>query len=311
MQAPQALYDLYGIEPETQPIGAGAEATVYPLDDARVVCVYKYADRSLLADLDLMKDFYGSLDRSKVSFDVPEILSIDASHGLITSVDRRLHGRDLNSVYEALSDPERKKSLLGYIAAAQQIRNLRMPFPYFGEVLAGNPIREATWPAFLARKMQVALGQGQARFSSDLPEVDVVVNFMNNKLAIFDDVTEASLVHGDYFMPNVLVENGEVTAVLDFNNGLTVAGDFRMDLASAIIFLDYEAPGSRQADKELLMDTIISEHGEGIRNVIQFYELYYSLIFVAFAKNTGSINYRWAINTLRQNIEAHGVGSGR
>lgn len=298
----EEVYKLYGIKPDAEPIGEGAEATVYPLDDEQVVRVYRRADESQKAKLEVMQGFYESLDTSGVDFDIPKILSINVSGGVVSTVDKRLHGKDFSAVYETLEPQEKQKTLLSYLAAAQQIRHLASPYPYFGEVLSDNPIRETSWRNFLSRKIQLAYEKGQETLSEDVPEIQQVLGFMEEQLSLFDDVERANLVHGDFYVPNVLVENGGVSAVLDFND-LTLAGDYRMDVASAIIFLGDKGTGARDSDRQILIDKLVAEHGEGIKDVIHFYKLYYALVFGSYTKENDPDTYKWAVDTLNQQAD--------
>ncbi len=298
----EEVYKQYDITPGTKPLGEGVEATVFPLDDERVVRVYKSGREAQRAKLELMQDFYDSLDDSGVGFKVPKILSISVSNGVVSTVDTRLIGKDFGSVYDVLDTSTKHKTLLNYLAASQQIRHLKPPYPFFGEVLSDNPIRESTWREFLSRKIHDAYQKGKDNLQKDIPEVKRIVEYMESEFTLFDNVTEASLVHGDYYLANVLVEDGEVSAVLDFND-LTLAGDFRMDIASAVIFLGDEDTGNRDADRQILIDELFSHYGEGIKDIIHFYKLYYALVFASYSKDTDSSTYHWAIKTLRQQIE--------
>lgn len=158
--------------------------------------------------------------------------------------------------------------------------------------------------------MQLAYEKGQETLGEDVPKIQQVMDFMDDQLTLFDDVNEANLVHGDFYVPNVLVEDGEVSAVLDFND-LTLAGDYRMDVASAIIFLGDKGTGARDDEREILINEMVAQHGEGVKAVIRFYKLYYALVFGSYAKATDPDTYKWAINTLNQQADSLSVNPTR
>lgn len=293
----EEVQKLYGLNPNVQPIGEGVEAVIYPLDTERVVRIYRDKDISRQSRLESMQEFYDSLDTSKVNFGIPKILSIDTGNGVVSTVDKRLHGQDFGQEYERLTSSERHQVLLGYLEAAEQIHYLASPYPYFGEVLAEDPIRESSWHDFLAKKIGLAYVQGEKKLGKDVPRMQDILAYMMDQLSLFDTVNEARLVHGDFYVSNVLVADGGVSAVIDFND-LTLAGDYRMDIASAIIFLGDQGTGTRDNDREILVDAAVARHGESIKDVIHFYELYYALIFGSYAKETDPKTYKWAVDVL-------------
>lgn len=293
----------FGISDTTMPIGEGTEAVVYALDDKRVLKVYKLRDEKQEAMLVRMKDFYMSLDRSAVPFDIPEIYTVEVRDGVTCTIDKRLHGTDYGALYDTLGPEDRRTSLRNYIQAAEQLHNLAPSHEYFGEVLADDPIREDTWSGFLLRKIRSIYGGRTAPINNDIPDLAEIVAFMEGQLPLFDDVTRTSLVHGDYYVPNVLVDNMQVTAVIDFNN-LTLAGDYKMDIASAAIFIDEGVKPGRDEDKAFVISDLVVRYGSSIRDIIHFYELYYALSFAAHNQDPDSPIYHWAVTTLRRHLSA-------
>jgi aminoglycoside phosphotransferase (APT) family kinase protein len=295
----------YGITSDIKPLGSGCDVVVYPVDDVRVLRLYKRADKALRTRLEAKRAFYDSLDRTKVSFEVPEVLSIGTSHGMVYTLDKRLRGEELNAEYKALSDTAKHSALKSYVMAAQDIHNLSPVYPYFGEILKESPIREPSWSGYLLRKIYLAWQQGQKVLSEDFPDIRQVIELLEEGLSLFDDVHDATLVHGDYYGPNVLMQRGRVTAVLDFSD-LTVAGDFRMDVASSIMSLDAETTDVKKEDVKVLIEKLALQYGERIRGIIQFYKLFYALCFASNCKESDPVTYKWALGAMQQ--ETNGMG---
>ena len=102
------------------------------------------------------------------------------------------------------------------------------------------------------------------------------------------------LVHGDYFLDNVLFDdNLQVSAVLDFG-AHTLAGDPRLDATSAIIFLGLEPAMKTLAASRMSRRWPRSSMGTAILLLKDIYDLYYAIYF-ANTKLTMPGNYDWCV----------------
>ena len=142
---------------------------------------------------------------------------------------------------------------------------------------------------------------------ADVPELDDVLATFHTGTRV-SDVVQPRLVHGDYFPGNVMVDaRGAVTGILDFSP-MTVAGDPRLNLAGALIFLEVVAP-YRPDDSTTVEEVITARHGHDVLPVIELYRTYYSLYFSA-TKEFDPELYRWCVNNLtnvtRATEERHG-----
>ncbi|MBA3826175.1 MAG: phosphotransferase [Ktedonobacterales bacterium] len=105
------------------------------------------------------------------------------------------------------------------------------------------------------------------------------------------------LVHGDYYLANVLFhEDLTVAAVLDFSPH-TLIGDPRLDVAGAITFLTLDA-GIKSAHIYDLTALAAAKYGEDIHTFIAIYALYYSFYF-SDTKEFDPSTYAWCIANLR------------
>ena len=101
------------------------------------------------------------------------------------------------------------------------------------------------------------------------------------------------LVHGDYFLDNVLFDdNLQVSAVLDFG-AHTLAGDPRLDATSAIIFLGLE-PAMKPWIFAHVTALAQEQYGDSILLLKDIYGLYYAIYF-ANTKLTMPGDYDWCV----------------
>ena len=298
----QKLLKLYGLDADIKPIGEGYEALVFALDTERVLKIYKRQGPKLASWLQQLQSFYAALDTSKVQFAVPQIYNIATHEGVACSIDKRLAGTELDKVMNSLHIDAKRTALLEYVEAAKMICSLSPPYAYFGEVLAENPIRDATWSGFLSVRIHASYEWGKMTIGRDVPGIEDVLDYMDMQSARFHEVKSARLVHGDYFVKNVLMDGTSVSAVLDFNT-MTLAGDPFMDVASAVIFLSDSPVTKRDGERTYLVGSLEERYGPAVRDKIHFYRLYYALLFGSFCKDTDPNTYAWSIASLRQHLD--------
>ena len=105
-------------------------------------------------------------------------------------------------------------------------------------------------------------------------------------------------MHGDYFPGNVIVDkHGEVRAVIDFSP-MTVAGDPRLDVICALIFLEVD-DGYQQSDSDAVLRLAEERIGAELQELSAVYRTYYSLYFSGCRDSDPSL-YRWCVANLSQ-----------
>jgi putative membrane protein len=275
-------------------LGFGGEAATYALDERRVVRCYRAGTEP--RRVEVRAAFYEGIARSSLPFKLPVVESIGDVDGWLYSIEERIPGTSLTTALGVLEGTERTRALSNYAAAAEHIQTIEFDSRDFGELLADAPIRRPMWPAFLVDRAERALFAGRRVMKADVPELDDVLATFRAGTAQVSDVVEPRLVHGDYFPGNVMVDaRGAVTGIFDFSP-MTVAGDPRLDLAGALIFLEVVAP-YRPEDSTTVEDVITARHGHDVLPVIELYRTYYSLYFSA-TKEFDPELYRWCVNNL-------------
>jgi aminoglycoside phosphotransferase (APT) family kinase protein len=293
------ILDSFGID-ETALVGEGIEARVYGLDQGRVLRVYKPSTPVTATELRALQQFYTTLDTSKVSFKVPKVLSVQEIERRWCTIDERIDGQELNQALGHLEGPARQKALLSYIQTAEHVQQLHGPYDFFGELLAEQPLRTQDWPGFIVTKLTSDYQKGKDVMDKAFAGTQKVLDFVQKEVAIVADTKVSKLVHGDYYVLNVLIGGDlHISGVMDFN-ALALAGDPRMDLAAALIFLIEQDGNTRLEDREFLLNYVIQHYGKDIRRIIQLYTLYFAIHFASFCKPNDPATFNWAMKTIQE-----------
>ena len=277
-------------------LGSGGESWVYALDSNTVLRVFKdTSDQSrYLTNLDRLHEGC----QRQVSYALPKVLEIDAFEGRYYSVEQRIPGRPLSLVLPGLSEDLRARALRAYLEAGEELAAVRMDSRPFGELVVSEPLTDESWHGFLQRSMSRSLEASGHHLASDVEDLPRVLSTIGDLLAYVDQRPDKTLVHGDFFPANVMVDDDlAVIAVIDFSP-LTIVGDHLVDVAGALMWLEV-VEGYRHRDSQVLREMIYERHGSGIDSVLEFYRAYYSLYF-AGAKSDDPKLYAWCVDNLRR-----------
>lgn len=288
---------------DAQLLGEGVEAWIYDLDEQRVVRIYKKNYLGLSRQLAAFQSFYNSLHENTNEFAIPRILSIGEHNDTVYTIDRKFAGRSLAQELVDQSPETTQSLLISYITIAEHIGSLNKAYSFFGEILQVNPLRANTWPQYIMEKTTAAYASADASLKKDVKDMPAVISYMETEVAIVADVKKPVLVHGDFNATNVLVDsNHKSWAVMDFG-GLTVAGDRRMDLASALVGFMEEEDGMRRADGEFLYAYLVEKYGEDIKRILHLYRMYYAVWIAASCKQSDPRAYAWAVKSLNEHLD--------
>jgi hypothetical protein len=277
-------------------LGAGGEAEVYAVDRERVLRLHKpQIDRSFIQR---RKTFYDCLAGLSPSIMLPTILEHGERDIVSYDLERRIPGVDLAIALSRMEGAVRRRALLTYTNTAAIIRTIKYEQNDFGEVLAANPIRRDSWADFIMARAQERLAAGYSRLKGKLDRPERALKFLNMMLPIGRSITP-QLVHGDYHLANVIVdETGNVTGLTDFGR-LTVVGDPDMDLAGAVLNLT-GVPGVTADDKRGVFERAqalgLSE------TALSIYKLYYAIYFLERGGDGGL--FYWCLEIIRAACEA-------
>ena len=289
-------------------LGTGIGSQVFDRADGTVVKVHGGVDG---AELEELRRFYERLAEYRFTFAVPRIREIGRVGGTYYTVERRLPGRMLSAVLPRTRSGGRRDLLERYLLAAEQIGQVTWPGRMFGQVLGREKTRARTWRGFVERMVERGLARGAPYLCTDLGSVRPIEEFFEREMGLTDGVEARTLVHGDYWGDNVLVDEVggrlDVSAVLDFD-GMTMVGDWRADVAAAVVFLEMRK-GYPRRDSNHLLARAVERYGPSISPVIRFYRLWYAAVY-AHVKPFDPLTYGWCLQSFRRELGA-GVGTAK
>jgi aminoglycoside phosphotransferase (APT) family kinase protein len=211
-------------------IGEGGEAEVFALDDTRVLRRWRKDHSSIAARIPFTREV--AAGAGHLDFAVPEILDHHMDdEGRPCFVERRLPGRSMTEALAEVTGAQRESLLTSYLDTAVALRSIAFDRPWFGEILPDAPLRSGRWVDYLGAALE---RQMAAADPAAYPEVDLgsVSASLRDELADVPEPTP-SLLHFDYFPGNVLCDDSQITAVIDWSV-LSIVGDPDLDVALAI-----------------------------------------------------------------------------
>jgi aminoglycoside phosphotransferase (APT) family kinase protein len=207
-------------------LGHGGEAWVYALGDRHVVRLLHEGQDGVT--IRLRQALVEELRSGGAPFDLPEVVDVGEVDGRWFAIERRLMGVRLMDQLAALEGHERDLLVERHLDAAALLGTLHLsPRGWYGELVAGDPVRSATWLGYLRERAAVSLRQSTPSLHAINP----------TELAdALPDATIPAFVHLDAFAGNMLATRTAVTAVLDIGP-TSVSGDSRLDPLAAAVYL--------------------------------------------------------------------------
>ena len=128
------VLETFGIDSQHL-LGQGGESWVFALDNARIARVNRPGTRR--AQVDSRTALLTELGRSSesVPFAIPEILDTVAIEEHVITIERRLPGRPLIQLLAESAGETRAALIRAYLEAANQIGNLVVRRPWYGDLL--------------------------------------------------------------------------------------------------------------------------------------------------------------------------------
>ncbi|MFP5283734.1 MAG: PH domain-containing protein, partial [Actinomycetes bacterium] len=290
----------FGVDTSAR-LGAGGEATVYALDERRVLRVYHGTHEGPATVVPQLTALYAGWQGVDIGLELPRVLDAGEVAGRSYSIDRRMSGIGF-STFLAAGPPEdeRRVALLSYLDAAAALPRLPSPVPGFARLIGSEaPRAYGSLGELLSAQLHRALAVSRGQLERDLPDV------RETWARLFADLAERrcapALVHGDLCPPNVFVSRGadgqpRVTGVGDFSPH-TLAADPLMDLTGAIAFLELEGYPEAAADARWLQGVAEERYGPEIGRWVEVYRVYYAFYFsMAYAVDPPL--YAWCLRQL-------------
>jgi aminoglycoside phosphotransferase (APT) family kinase protein len=293
--------------PDVSPLAAGTEGAVYRLGDGMIAKVWAARPASELAR---MRELYADVRRAGLPFLTPVIDDVHEVDGVCVTFERELPGRPLREVM-----------VHGAGRPAEEEARCVV------DVLRGL----ATVPASRSMRSLAVLDEDHAFWDGRSGFGDALIALLNRRAGLFGDVLRRrvtgfdrlldavvtrlgaigemplSVVHGDLFPGNLLVdESSRPLALIDFGF-LTTAGDPRFDAAiSAAIFDMY---GTHARDVRLaLTASFARELGHDAGELILFQAAYALATSNAFAPDGSDGHFAWCAALLNDPVTTGALG---
>lgn len=282
-------------------IGSGGESEVFALDPERVLRLYRRRHEAPTQVSGQLRHLYDSWSRTDVGLEVPLILQAGERSGRSYTVDRRFSGRTFSGWLRDAEVAERRTALLTFLDAAERVWQLPSPVPGFARLVGPEAPQQFGSLDELAHAMLAGpVGRSRAQLPRDVPDIQQVWHTLHAELAA-RQVTP-TLVHGDLCPPNAYLSRDPqgqpvVTGIGDFSPH-TVNGDPMMDVAGAVIFLEFEDYPRAVEDAVWLAAAAVERWGPEVSRWVATYRRFYGFYFSdAYASDPAL--YGWCVRQLR------------
>jgi Ser/Thr protein kinase RdoA (MazF antagonist) len=289
-----ALLARYGIGPGDE-LGHGGEAVVYALDPHRVLRAHRHEAADHVRGI---AELYGRLDRSAVPYALPEVLEVHGDGEISWSVERRLPGQPFDELLRHLAEADRARALTAYVDGAAAFGALGEPAGWTGgcgELFTEERLRADRWGDLLADRLALQLERARPVLAAALGDPDAAAAPVL-AAARAEEGAGATLVHGDWFPGNVLLDDDlRVSAAFDLG-WLTVVGPAQHDVLSAAVFCEVR-PTHTPADGAVLAAAVARHLGAGSADALARTRRYEQLRF-AFVTEDEHL-HAWCLAGLR------------
>lgn len=283
--------------PDVEPLAAGVEGAVYRLGDGTVAKVWGRRRRT---ELLRWQAFYADVAAAGLPFATPVMMRVDDVRGVAVTVERELPGSPL----QARLDTELREVDPAAVDAVLTVLRALATVPTTAAMRA-VPVLDERGPfrpdgtdfvtalsALLERRTARSSGLLRAR----VPEFDRRYAAVTAGLEALDRQPD-TVVHGDLFAENVLVDAaGRPSAVLDFGF-LSTAGDPRFDVAVTAAILNMYGTHAA-AITEALTERFAADLGHPA-DVLRLYRAAYAIATsTAFTADGSDGHFAWCTRQL-------------
>jgi len=293
--------------PDLKYLGKGMESIVFELNNNHVLKIYK-SDIGY-ENIIRLKRFYESLDTNKVKFQTPLITDVQRKGVNILVTERKLNGVCPNKEYlNNLSKSALKLYFKNYIETLFNIQKIKTSF-----LLDNEPLDLAekffqhkqykNWNELLIYNLEVKYLNSKEIFSQKINNIEYIIQNLKESINKIH-VDKYSLIHGDFFPANTMIDNKyNTTAILDFGI-LTTVGDPIFDIALGWIFSDMYGEIKSLNVKEYLKGFVNNKLNKDEQSRVYAYLLLYSIISANMyeTNDPSEGHFNWCISNLNNKL---------
>ncbi|MBP7875829.1 phosphotransferase [Candidatus Woesebacteria bacterium] len=272
----------------------GGEGYVFKFGNGKVVKIYSKSTQEYVAKL---KSLQERLSEANLPYATPLIENIGEVGGIQYSIEKKLEGQNLESLFSKLSAEQQSQVIHNYLTALKPLRDISVADLPFGQIIdQPNSLHATSWKTFLLNKLHQKIALSQERISHDVNNFPLKLLTLENMIQkMLQRDPQKTFVHGDYYFTNVLVnESLEISAVLDISEH-TCVGDYRLDVAN-INFMPL-CTDITQAHIDLARNIVIEEYGNEIIPFLDMYGFYYAFYFSNLYTFVMT-SYQWCLGIL-------------
>ena len=211
-----------GLDPATlQPLPGGQVNHVFRVGDGYVLRIGAREDahQRLRQETALLQRLAGQVP-------VPRVYATGEHDGAPYQIQHYVTGQKLHAAWKDLT-PAAQERVAAQLAGTLQVLHRESPSA-FGAPFADAP-RHPTWAGYLTARFHKSLAEIQALGIAMAPGfVEMAADYFQAHAAALDGGAP-TLVHGDLWLGNILVEGERITAILDFEYALHAPADYELN----------------------------------------------------------------------------------
>jgi aminoglycoside phosphotransferase (APT) family kinase protein len=293
--------------PDVRPLASGVEGAIYRLKGGTVAKVWGHRGASALVK---MQKFYADVAHANLGFATPVILSVDEVDGTAITYERELYGQPLQdrlAFDDAELDESSVKGVIDVLKALATVpaTEAMLQMPVLDE---DHPFRDESgdFPASLIALLDRRVQRFGNVLRSHVVDFDQRYARIVEKLAGIDRV-QPSVVHGDLFGANILVdESARPVSVLDFGF-LSTAGDPRLDASITAGIMNMYGPHAEEI-ATTLTDRLAMELGYSPEVLLVYRAAYAVATSNVFTADGSDGHFLWCVAQLTQQRVTTAIG---
>lgn len=285
-------------------LGAGIEGTVFALDDTTVAKIWHGRTGS---DLDQLERFTAALDEAHFPFGTPRVLDIIAEQDQLITIERRLHGQPLRvSGGDQAPVTESEVQIIGDVLDAFATAPTAPDLAALPVLSGADPFDpDHSFPNSLVHLVRQRCTASYDLLRRAVDDIDTLVPSLTARLLDLQ-VPAPRLIHGDLIPANVLIDDGQLSAVLDFGF-LTTMGDPAFDAAIAASIFDMYGPNARSSED--ILNRAFLERFDHNPVTYDLYRGAYAVITATCFSDDGSDgHFAWCVRMLSRPEVRSAVG---